>query len=242
MSWTKEQHSRFLGRLSSLTLQIVLSVVKEEGPFGPGPGSTAESAWWWGWGGGVTYPGLSLWSALFLKAPSWDCAEKRIMWAQSCKLDESELSERFIGFIFFQIYLFEFSCAQELSVPLKKLSVCEVLGSQRKQGHWFAVGGLQNFWIYVFSYHTPEGSHTCLCCHEFMCGPGQVTHPSFPCVYSGRNLCPFRDFEVQVSRWGEDVRMLVVWLVLSNPGVYSRRGADPGHPRVGFKTQLLRWA
>lgn len=71
MPLTKEQCFCFLGRLSSLTLQIALSLVREERPFGPEPGSTAESACN-GVGGrerGVTCPGLSLCSALLLKAP-----------------------------------------------------------------------------------------------------------------------------------------------------------------------------
>ena len=36
MALTKEQCFSFLGKLSSLTLQTALSVVREERPFGPG--------------------------------------------------------------------------------------------------------------------------------------------------------------------------------------------------------------
>lgn len=49
MPLTEEQCFYFLRRLSSLTLQIALSMVRKERPFGPGPGCTAESAWLMGW-------------------------------------------------------------------------------------------------------------------------------------------------------------------------------------------------
>lgn len=121
MSFTKEQCSNFLGRLSSLTLQITLIAMREERDLGQAaqPNLLGD--------GGTTGQGLSLWSALSpkLQIPNGECAErvsslkkKKITWAQACKLDELVLSERFIGFIFFQISLLEFSYAQ-LNVPLK---------------------------------------------------------------------------------------------------------------------------
>lgn len=88
----------FLGKLSSLTSQIVLRVVRKKRDSGqaaqlnlpgdPGEWHVQDSA------------------CAFLKAPNWECTEKvsglkiKITWALSYKLDESVLSGRFIGFNF----------------------------------------------------------------------------------------------------------------------------------------------
>lgn len=90
----------FLGKLSSLTSQIVLRVVRKERD--SGHAAQLNLLRWPGSDTSRTQPVI----CAFLKAPNWECTEKvsglkiKITWALSYKLDESVLSWRFIGFNF----------------------------------------------------------------------------------------------------------------------------------------------